>query len=226
MLLVASGFVQGPHVAAVEATPAGFSAPVDLGVRRGALAQAGAALAPDGAATVAWSAGAAIQVATRPAGGAFGPIATISTPRVSAGRLLGFAARGQRVALAWAEEDAVRTVARLMVADGPVGAALGRPRALTLLRGRVEELALALGQGGATSVVWRHRCGPGDSRVLDITSRSGTAARFGAVTVVSGRDRSGRLPAVVLGRGARPTVAWIAGPRTGAAVVRAATPSR
>jgi hypothetical protein len=223
VLVLASGFVQGPHVVAIEATPAGFSAPVDLGARSGQLAQAWAALAPDGAATVAWSAGAAIQVVTRAPGGAFGPIATISTPRVPAGRRLGFAARGRRVALAWSETDAVRTVARLMVAEGSVGAALGRPQALTLLRGRMDEIGLALGDVGAASVAWRHPCRQGDGRVLAMTRRS-AAARFGPVAVVSGRDRSARLPAVVLGRGGRPAVVWVAGPRAPKpAVVRAAT---
>jgi hypothetical protein len=224
VLIVAAGFVQGQHVTAIEATPAGFAAPVDLGVPRGALTQAGAALASDGAATVVWAAGAATQVVTRAPGGAFASIATVSTAGVLAERTLALAARGRRVALAWSERDVRRTIARVMVADGTVGAPLGRAGALTLREGSVAEMSFALGARGAAGLVWRHACARSDGRVL-LATRPSRSVRF-AEAVVSGRDRTGRAPVVLLGPGARPTVVWVAGRRPlGPAVVRAATPA-
>ena len=225
-LVAIGGFPRGQHVTVLEGTAGGFAAPADLGAPRGAPTQAAATLGPDGAATLAWSAGGAIQVATRAAGAGFAPIATVSTAGVPAGRTLSLAARDGRVALAWAEADVRRTVARMIVADGSVGARLGTPRALTLRRGSIGDLRLALGDRGAAGLAWRLTCSPNNSRVLSASRRPG-ATRFDAETVASGKDRSARAPAVAIGPRSRPTVAWVAGPRPPAkAVVRVAVPRR
>ena len=219
-LVALSGYFE-PQVDVVDVTAAGAGARTTL-TGSGSAPRVGAvAVGGDGAATVAWSSNGATQVATRPADGRFSPVTRISTAAQPVGALA-LAAHGGRVALAWSERDVPSTVARMQVAQGRLGAPLGAPHVFAAVRGRIGEAQVALGARGAAAVVWQLSCGT-SGRVLLAAQRS-RAAGFGPQRVVSGRDLHVQAPAVALGRGGRPMVAWVAGSRPiGDSRVRVAT---
>jgi PKD domain-containing protein len=196
--------------------PAGgsFGPPVDLGTTSGGyfvtdLDGPLADVAMDGAgnATVVWAhpagANSTVQVATRPAGGSFGPAVDLSAPSTSVANARIVTSRSGHTVVAWARNDGTNTI--IEVTSRPPGGGFGPAQPLSVTGQNADAAAVAVNEAGAAVVAWLRFDG------MNFRAQARARPAGGAFAPVQDMSAAGQpalSPDVAIDGQGRSTVVW------------------
>ena len=193
--------------AAVRPAGAGFSAPVDVSAAGLMSPLPRAALDGAGNATVVWTqagpAGTTVQVATRPAGGAFSAAVDLSPPgNASSGQVAANGA-GEAVAV-WTHADAASNTI-VQASTRPPGGEFSAPAGLSVAGQNAIDPHVAIDAAGDALAIWSRF--DGSTRVVQSATRPAGAA-FGAPADLSLAGAEARDPTVSANTAGDLVAAW------------------